>query len=413
MASKYYYNDVILPGLPNTGSYSNHYIIRYSSATGYADGYLLLATDAAAYYSSYGVETPASTNALAWTCTDGKTWSSGGQYDVSDKYFTDIGTVVWTHYDISYEDGAIYMEGSEPVLIEEAAMKRFIMGFIMGLRSRAYIEGVLGSPDNPDMPDVPDVPDVPSDEWPSDTPVTEDVIDVAVKKYDVRADMTDKFLLKDDEGNITVGYPLKEIATNMASYNGHKLPDIGNANTRFVFRNSNGEYIYYVLEDGCEAYSYFMWSDQYKEYRLVRNQDKAIQWARYKLNSSGEWKLDDRSNYFGSSLVFVGNVEVIWIGSDIYAEDKTVLHSAGAYTYEKEAKDFFTITYYDPVTTEFKARCWLRAAYHTTGEYAGQVTIDNFVSTESEGNNFIKNIRYCTREKLYYNGVEVWPNYDA
>ena len=244
--------------------------------------------------------------------------------------------------------------------------------------------------------------------WPSDSPVTEDVIDTAVKKYDVRADVNDKFLLMDDKGNITVGYPLKEIVTNMAFYNGHKLPDIGNANTKFVFRNSSGEYIYYVLEDGCEAYSYFMWSDQYKEYRLTRNQDKAIQWARYKLNSSREWALDDRSNYFGSSLVFVGDVEIIWIGSDIYAEDNTVLHPAGAYTYEREENDLFTITDYDPISTEFCARCWLRAAYHTTGEYAGQVTIDDFVSTASGGYNYICNIRYCSRDALYYEGEIIW-----
>ena len=244
--------------------------------------------------------------------------------------------------------------------------------------------------------------------WPSDAPVTEDVIDTTVKKYDVRADVNDKFLLMDDKGNITVGYPLKNIVTNMAFYNGHKLPDIGNANTKFVFRNSSGEYIYYVLEDGCEAYSYFMWSNDYKEYRLTRSKDSPIHWARYKLNSNGEWKLDDRSNYFGSSLVFVGNVEVIWIGADIYAEDKTVLHPAAAYTYQKEANDLFTITYYNPTTTEFRARCWLRAAYHTTGEYAGQVTIDDFVSTESGGNNYICNIRYCTRDALYYNGDVIW-----
>ena len=244
--------------------------------------------------------------------------------------------------------------------------------------------------------------------WPSDAPVTEDVVDTAVKKYDVRADVNDKFLLVDDKGNITAGYPLKDIVTNMAFYNGHKLPDVGNSSTLFIFRNSSGQYLYYVLQKGCESYSRFYWSNNDKEYRLGRTEDEPIHWARYKLNQGGEWYIDDSSNYFGSSLVFIGDVEVVWIGADIYAEDNTVLHPAAAYTYAKEANDLFTITYYNPTTTEFRARCWLRAAYHTTGEYAGQVTVDNFVSQESGGDNFIKNIRFCSRDALYYEGEAIW-----
>ena len=158
MANKYYYNDVILPGLPNTGSYSNHYIIQYSGATGYEDGYVLLATDAAAFYGSYGVETPASTNALAWICTDGKTWGDGGQYDVSDKYLTDLGTVVWTHYDIYYDDGGVYMEGSEPVLAvsEWAKMRALVRGIMTGLVSSGHLpESASETPVDPDEPIAP------------------------------------------------------------------------------------------------------------------------------------------------------------------------------------------------------------------------------------------------------------------
>ena len=141
MASKYYYNDVILPALPNTGSYSNHYIIGYSGATGYDDGYLLLATDAAAFCSTY-VEFPTSAKALAWTCTDGKAWNGGSQYDVSDKYLKDIGTLVWTHYDICYEGStSVYMEGSEPVLAvsQWAKMRALVRGIMAGLVSYGYL----------------------------------------------------------------------------------------------------------------------------------------------------------------------------------------------------------------------------------------------------------------------------------
>ena len=143
MASMYYYNDVILPALPNTGSYSNHYIIQYSGATGYDDGYVLLATDAAAFCSSYGVDFPNNTKALAWLCTDGKAWSGGGQYDVSDKYLTDLGTVVWTHYDICYEGStSVYMEGSEPVLAEDEwdKLRCFIRGVLAAIVSEGDVK---------------------------------------------------------------------------------------------------------------------------------------------------------------------------------------------------------------------------------------------------------------------------------
>ena len=70
----------------------------------------------------------------------------------------------------------------------------------------------------------------------------------------------------------------------------------------------------------------------------------------------------------------------------------------------------FEITYYDPTTTNFKAVGWRRVSKHTTGELAGQITKDDFTRQESGGWNYLKNIRYCTREKLYYKGVEVWPD---
>lgn len=76
--------------------------------------------------------------------------------------------------------------------------------------------------------------------------------------------------------------------------------------------------------------------------------------------------------------------------------------------------DDFTITSYDPITTEFKATGAIRMAYHTTGESVGTWTLDDFTSAESGGWNYLKNIRSCTREKLYYTidgtAYEVWPN---
>lgn len=70
----------------------------------------------------------------------------------------------------------------------------------------------------------------------------------------------------------------------------------------------------------------------------------------------------------------------------------------------------FEITSYNPINTDFAAKGAVRLAYHTTGENAGQWTFDDFTNEASAGENYLKNIRYCTREKLYYNDVEIWPN---
>ena len=100
--------------------------------------------------------------------------------------------------------------------------------------------------------------------------------------------------------------------------------------------------------------------------------------------------------------------------ADTSAYDLMVLvQDDGNITYCYLAKDTqnspFVITGYDPITTEFKAKGWRRLSYHTTGEQAGTWTYDDFTDTESGGWNYLKNIRSCSREKLYYNGYEVWP----
>ena len=80
------------------------------------------------------------------------------------------------------------------------------------------------------------------------------------------------------------------------------------------------------------------------------------------------------------------------------------------FAYNSASPSGFTITRYDPATTDFSAVGWRRLSYHTTGELAGKWTYDDFSTTPSTGGNYLKNIIQCSREKLYYNGVEVWPN---
>lgn len=72
--------------------------------------------------------------------------------------------------------------------------------------------------------------------------------------------------------------------------------------------------------------------------------------------------------------------------------------------------DDFSIIDYDPATTEFKAIGWRRVSWHTTGESAGTFSTKSFLDEASTGWNYLNNIRRCTRETLYYNDVEVWPN---
>lgn len=72
----------------------------------------------------------------------------------------------------------------------------------------------------------------------------------------------------------------------------------------------------------------------------------------------------------------------------------------------------FEITNYSPITTDFSAIGWRRLSYHTTGELAGTWTLDDFFEEASAGWNYLKNIRYCSRKKLYWGSVEVWPNFN-
>lgn len=72
--------------------------------------------------------------------------------------------------------------------------------------------------------------------------------------------------------------------------------------------------------------------------------------------------------------------------------------------------DAFRITWYNPITTEFRAVGWRRVSKHTSGELAGTIEQKDFTTDESDGWNYLCNIRACTRSTLYYNGVEIWPN---
>ena len=124
----------------------------------------------------------------------------------------------------------------------------------------------------------------------------------------------------------------------------------------------------------------------------------------YVLNAvSNSWEYYAESD--GECWWNVARYSTVWANIDILNTNGAVYLAASA----PVPSGAFTITSYDPITTEFKAKGWRRLSYHTTGEQAGTWTYDDFTDTESGGWNYLKNIRSCTREKLYYKGVEVWP----
>lgn len=149
MANKYSYNKTVLPALPNTGSYSNHYIV-YNV---YGDhGYRLYETDIAAYCSSEGEVTfPSGTKAVIWNASaEDDEWRDRTDFVVGDTVLSNEVILIWTHYDIFYEDGTtVYKYGTEPVLISEdsvapdtskwKAMRALVRGILAGLLSYGYM----------------------------------------------------------------------------------------------------------------------------------------------------------------------------------------------------------------------------------------------------------------------------------
>ena len=169
----------------------------------------------------------------------------------------------------------------------------------------------------------------------------------------------------------------------------------------------------------CISYSltyYHLYISTVKQYM---GEDGSTHWAasgtytRYRVRPSAgetEWTLMEEeseitSTNVGSDYNIGSNVK--WANFDVLNEDGTLYLAASD---PIELTGGFQITYYDPTTTEFKAIGWRRQSFHTTGENAGKWTHDNFYDTPSKGWNYLKNIRSCTRDKLYYKGYEVWPD---
>lgn len=85
--------------------------------------------------------------------------------------------------------------------------------------------------------------------------------------------------------------------------------------------------------------------------------------------------------------------------------DFAILESNGDVTFVFFLSNF-QVTEYNANTTDFKAIGFRRVSYHKVGN---EWIYSDFSSEASTGANYIKNIRYCTRDRLYYGEIQIYP----
>ena len=85
--------------------------------------------------------------------------------------------------------------------------------------------------------------------------------------------------------------------------------------------------------------------------------------------------------------------------------DFAILESNGDVTFVFFLSNF-QVTEYNANTTDFKAIGFRRVSYHKVGN---EWIYSDFSSEASAGANYIKNIRYCTRDRLYYGEIQIYP----
>lgn len=244
---------------------------------------------------------------------------------------------------------------------------------------------------------------------PADLPVSKDDADAALVENDATADTSayDLMVLAQDDGNITYCYLDK--GNGKCLYNGVELPEINSVWTdketypyAFIFKKRDTTDYFCGLVLTLEP-MLKTWEDSSGTNVTIKASNTNYSVYRLLTAESTGWTF---INNLTNSTMAVTGENNIWCNTDILNEDGTVYLAKS----DPVPSGGFTITSYDPITTEFKANGWRRLSYHTTGEQAGTWTYDDFTDTESGGWNYLKNIRSCSREKLYYQGVEVWPN---
>lgn len=240
------------------------------------------------------------------------------------------------------------------------------------------------NPSTPDMPAIPYDPDKPEE-----MEVPKNIIE---KVSGQKADTFDVMLLEDGTGDITYGFMEK----SMLDYNGTVLPALPEWDKT--------AYPYAVIMLIGSTYYLFLNSEPLSWKTVMLNTYQIIlsgNTARSTI-ANGAWTTPEsvERDYANAT----SKSDVIWVNVDVMsASGQTVIFAAST----PSLYGGFEITLYDPATTNFKAKGWRRLSYHRQGDYWQS---DDFTTVESGGWNYLKHITECTREKLYYKGVEVWPN---
>lgn len=302
-------------------------------------------------------------------------------------------TAVPSNVDVEVTPDDVYAALSAVTIAEAPNLKPW------NIRKGKTLFGVTGTADIAVTTEVPS--DIPVSKEDADT-AYEDAVGSAPKDED--GNDLDMMTLADDNGNITYGYFLTGSASGKYLYNGVELPDINAVWTdkeTYPYAHIgyvNGSYYLHVLSSPAFIN---------EAGRMYYEKPAIWQWW-YINNNTWELKAEYEDSGTGTSVLYYAST-CIWVNHNLFNADGTTYLAASD---PIPVGGGFTITSYDPSTTNFAAVGWRRLSYHTTGELAGQWTYDDFSTTASSGGNFLKNIIQCSREKLYYNGAEVWPNPD-
>lgn len=254
------------------------------------------------------------------------------------------------------------------------------------------------------------------DDWPDGIPPVPEFDEVA-KELDPDAAGLDKMLLMDELGNVTVGYMYGSAVTGLYDYNGVPLlplPDWDKSAYPYavivVERRDAGNI--YKVELHCSSNKIlggFILSADRNLYTAVGSD--YMYYYYYESDRSGGWKASAATVTESSDFYEMSHGDTLtWANHNVYqnAYITPSAHEAVLESSEPVAAGF-RFSSYNYMTTEFRAVGWLRLGYHTTGDKAGQITLEDFRTEESGGYNYVKNLRWSSRESLQYLDDSIWP----
>lgn len=311
---------------------------------------------------------------------------TGGTVTVQDsKTVTFNGVTVEIGPDEGYDGIRKVILSGDPNLRDINIVDAITMYGVMGSAKVAVSDGTewpFPAPVDPENPQPGEVPgkDKFDDEADEDT------------------DTDDYIVLADDKGNITVGY-LSAGEGGLYDYGGvkfHAFPewDVEAYPHAYAFKNEWGAYYFYAFDAPVV----------YVSDKEIRTTKLPVRYVSCCENDGGYSLWSDPAPNVESAVRTFYSLP-IWLNTPLTDAEGNVIMSASTHT-----PIGFTIVDYDTASTEFRASEWERIAYHTTGTDAGKITKDVFDNIHSGGWNYLKHLRGCSRERLHYYGVEIWPN---